>query len=265
LGILLYAFSLEDTILKFIGGSLIQVGLSLLIINIILSKIGQDIFRQQVREDFREEIIAIMKRYPYKVENVESKKLMKYSTDRNNKYNLNLFEMTNVNIIALEDNVHYRFRRISSNVTEKLNFNVFLNDILLNNNKDIHDCGDGLYQIIKKLKKDQKYNIKILLRHNNIMSDLNNKEIKEDWFNQEFIELTDHSKTEIVFPFSLKNYQFFIRRSDACGRISYLKPDIKNNKILIEQENLHDGDNIDILYRKKDNKINTINERSSIL
>ena len=164
LGILLYAFSIDDTLERFVGESLIQVGLSLLIINILISKIGQDIFRQQVREDFREEMIALIKKYPYKVENVESGKLMKYSSDKNNKYNLDFLEITDLNIIALEDNVHYRFRRISDNVKEKLNFNVFLDGVLLNNKKDIHDCGEGVYQIIKKLKKDQKYNIKIILK-----------------------------------------------------------------------------------------------------
>ena len=83
------------------------------------------------------------------------------------------------------------------------------------------------------------------------MSDLENKDIEEDFIQQIFIELTDYSKNEIKFPFSLEKYHFFIKRCDSCGREESLKPQIKKNIIFIEQENLHDGDFIKIIYKKK--------------
>ncbi|MFA7707385.1 MAG: hypothetical protein WCX73_00375 [Candidatus Pacearchaeota archaeon] len=251
LGIILYLLFNKSDIIQFIGGTFIQIGISLIIINIIISKIGQEIFRQQIREDLREEMITLVKKYPYKVNETISTKKMIPSLDKTNPYNLDILEETTIDITALEDNTHYRFRRGSANVKEKLNFYVLLDGILLDNKKDIHFCGNDTYQIIEKLKKDKLYKIKIVLKQNNIMSDLKADEINQDYFIQEFIELTDYSKTKLIFPFKLDKYKFFIRRIDSCGRIVLMSPKIKDNIVLIEQENLHDGDKVEIAYSKK--------------
>lgn len=239
----------------------IQIGTTVLIAELFVNSVGRYYFREQIKSDIREilginnsrnkllpELIHLFRAHPYHVLSNKNETILSRAATEIDDGNLNVTEVSDIEIEVKEDNCHYRFiREKRKGVKSKMT--VYLEGQKLKPSDLDYDQESGIYQIRHKLKIGNRYKIKIEFYHENLMDDLSDKD--EDWFGYEFIELTNKFYTTFVFPFTLDKYDLFVRKVDACNRITPLKFNITKNKINVSSENLYNGDIIKVIYRKR--------------
>ncbi len=271
-GIILLTF-FQDGITYVIASAFIQLGITLFVVDLFISNFTSKIFQKEIIKNFREvlgitnpknklfpELIRLMRPHPYHVLDLITENQLFFDEKKKNQpYNLAIIEKSIIQVQAREDNVHYHFFRgteTGENSSEFLK-EIKLDGVILDKDKDlIIDYNKEKkiieYQIKHKLKNGTTYKFEIIYHYSACMSDLKFGNVTYDEFKQEFIELTNRVKMIFRFPFNLKDYIFRIKRCDACNnRENFLNPEIKDNVLVVEQENLDNGDFIEITYKKK--------------
>jgi len=270
-GILLLIFY-QDGIPYIIASALIQLGITLFVVDLFISNFARKVFQKEIMKNFREvlgitnprnklfpELIRLMRPHPYHVLDMKVDNNLVYDEKNKKKeYNLLIIEKSIVNVQAREDNVHYHFFRGTETGANSHEFlkEIKLNGVILDKDKDLIINNNKEkkimeYQIKHKLKNGKIYTIEIVYHHSACMSDLRFGKVTYDEFRQDFIELTNRVKMIFRFPFSLKDYFFTIRRGDACNRETFIRPNLKKNILTVEQENLDNGDFVEVSYKKK--------------
>ncbi len=264
----------ESRVPTIVGGALINLGMTIVVADLFVSRFGSRLLKEQIMNGFRRilgiedsentllsQLIHLQRPHPYHVLGMTTLSKMVYDSNKKDKqYNMYVVERTTVYIKALEDNIHYHFfRGTPTGENSNYKIEVRLDGYLLKFGRDItsHEEEDKRVQyIIKyKLKQGKKYKVEILSVHPTCMSDLNHGTIKEDYFEHKFIELTNKYDGVFEFPFDLRNYEFTAKRIDACRREKFTDVKIKDNKVYISEENLYNGDHITLDYRKKTKKL----------
>lgn len=270
-GITLLVLFPDGGIVYIVGGTFIQIGITLMIIDLFISRIGSKLLQKQINADFREvlgienpqsrlfpELIRLIRQHPYHVLSFNSINTLYYDNkNRNKKYNMLFVEESTIAVNAVEDNTQYHFFRGTStgvNAITQLK-EVSINGFLLDIKKDIIFCENKeenkLECIVKHpMKKGKVYVFKIKYKSSVCMSDLNKKGISEDYMVNQFIELTNKIRVVWNFPFEIKDYTFLVKKTDVCRREDFLKPKLQKKSIIIEEQNLNNGDQIIIIYRK---------------
>lgn len=261
----------KNQFLLIVFSSFIQIGITLVIVDFVIKGVGNKLLQEQIMEGFRKilgienpdnkllpELIGLLRPHPYHVLSMNSKYNLFYSQNTKNKdINMDILEESSITVQAKEDNVQYHFYR-GSTTSEINKFNlkeIWLDGAVLDPEKDLiksyNEDQSSIDYILKyKFKRGKTYTIKMIYYHPSCMSDLNNQQIKEDYFQCKFIELTNKSKNTFVFPFELKDYIFMARRIDACQREHLIKFKKNNKTISIEEENLNNGEFLKLIYKK---------------
>lgn len=243
----------------------IQVSITIGIFELFISKWIINDQRQQTRDDFRhamgidndekfllQELINLNNPHPYTVSNMT----VVESLERSGKNPLKFDSVSeaHINIISKEDNVHYDFIRSANDQSESEIISVEMDGFKLNRKWDIYDDDEhkGRHQIKKKLIKDKAYKIIIKSRSKASMTDLDGIE-ERDWFEYSFIELTKNFHLTLNFPFPIKDYYFYARKTTSCRKTDKIKikKDEKKNRVTLFAENLYNNDVIRVIYEKK--------------
>ena len=261
----------DNTFLTIIATAFIQLGITLFVVDLVIKSIGSRLLQRQVMIGFRKilgienpnsklfpELISLMRPHPYHVLSIDVENRMVYDINpKRNSFNMGIIEKTIVVVQAKEENVNYHFYR-GSDDAELSRFKlkkIELDGESLDPQKDLiitenPDTEVKEYLVKYKLKKDQTYKFELVYEHPPCMSDLNNNEVKEDYFMHRFIELTNKAKLRFIFPFDVEDYIFMARRIDASHREELIKFKKGKKDILLEQENLDNGVVIKLGYKK---------------
>ena len=215
---------ISPTILNcIIGGAFIQLGISILVVDMIISKIGSKILIEQIMKGFRyvlgiddpnnklfPELIRLIRPHPYHVLGLTISNELFYDENKKNKpFNLGIKETVESIVQAKEDNVHYHFFRETSDSENSLDS---LKEIRINGNlltrKDLISEKDESGKVVKyivqhPLKAGQTYKFEMKFLHSGCMSDLNQGGLKEDFMKCKFIELTNKAEISFKFPFNI--------------------------------------------------------------
>lgn len=278
IGILVLVLWKQYYFLELIGQLCIQIGITILIIDLFIAKLGNRLQQETIKSIFRNilgvpknkklisELDYIYKPTGYQVIYFEEKNDMRYEKDRNTKYNIRVIETRKVIIDVKKENSHYYFDRatVSESKREPKIISLKLNneELDLTNRRDVVSykdyAGDRRYfKIVRQLEKGRTYTIEYIAEYPYCMSDLNHKDIEVDFIETRFIELTEQAKIIYNFPFDIKEYNIFLRRKDM-SEFKYepipqknFKIIKNNNEIIINECNLKNNDKLVMYYYKK--------------
>lgn len=278
LGILILSWFFNTEVGKLIGSTFLNLGLTILVVDVLISKLNTDIFMDSLDKQFRfilgienkkskllPDIMNLLRGGGYKILSSFEENNFYYEEDRTKKNNMGIIEKVKVKLIAEKENVHYFFKRGTPvgnvNDIEILKLTINGDEISPTDKEEftIKVCPDFNYFIFEKgLEKGKEYNIYFELKFPKTMSDLNyndKNENKKDWLSIFNNQLTNKCEFIINFPkdFPINDYKFRARRQDI-SKLSYEPIKIKKKGKLgksIFQENLDVGDKIWFFYEKK--------------
>jgi hypothetical protein len=278
IGILILVLWKEYYATELIGQLCIQIGITILIIDLLIAKLGNRLQQETIKSIFRNilgvpenkklisELDYIYKPTGYQVIYFEERNDMMYEKNRNKKYNMKVIETRKVIIDVKKENSHYYFDRAMVGEPKKepkiISLKLNNEELDLTNRRDVVSykdySGDRRYfKIVRQLEKGRIYTIEYIAEYPYCMSDLNHKDIKVDFIETRFIELTEQAKIIYKFAFDIKNYDIFLRRKDMSEfkyepipkkNFNIIK---KNNEIVINECNLKNNDKLVMYYSKK--------------
>lgn len=266
-------------IFKLIGEILIQIGISILLIDLFISKLGNRLQRGTIKAMFIDilgipenkklisELNYINKPTGYQVISFEEENNMVYEKDKSKKYNMRVIETRKVVIDVKKENSHYYFDRATvaepTNEPKIISLKLSGQELDVGNRRDVVSYKDYVgnrryFKIVKQLEEGKTYVIDYKVEYPYCMSDLSNEEMKNDFIETRFVELTEKAKIAYKFPFDIRKYNIFLRRKDI-SEFKYEpvpKENIvinnKKNMITINESNLKNNDKIVMYYTKKD-------------
>ncbi len=263
---------------ELIGELLIQIGVTILIIDLLIAKLSNKLQQETIKSIFRDllgipenkklisELNYIYKPTGYQVIYFEEKNDILYESNRNKKYNMKVIEKRKVVIDVKKENSHYYFDRAMVGDPKKepkiISLRLNNEELDLNNRRDIVSykdyTGDRRYfKIVRQLEEGKIYIIEYIAEYPYCMSDLNHKDTEVDFIETRFIELTEKAKITYNFPFDIRKYNIFLRRKDM-SEFKYepipkknFNINNKNNQVIINECNLKNNDKLIMYYSKK--------------
>lgn len=276
IGILLLVLFRDTYFCELTGQILIQLGISILVIDLLIAKLGNRLQQETIKSIFLDilgihknkklisELNYINRPTGYQVISFEEENVMLYERDKNKEHNMKIIEKRKVKIEIKQENSHYSFDRASDALNDIKVTSLKINgqELDLNNPRDIISYKDEsenrwYFKIVKQLEKGKTYTIEYTAEYPHCMTDLNFSKKDMDFIETRFIELTQKACIVYKFPFDLDKYNITIRRKDMT-EFNYeplpkenLSVDKKKNIIRVNETNLRNYDKIVMYYSKK--------------